>query len=113
MSVHQKRMLITPSYRQLPVNKQCALLELPRSSYYFKPRGENFLNQFIMNKIDNTFTECPFYGVERMTDYFNFRYGLGVNVKRIRRLYKLMALDTLMPKPGLSERCIHFPLFTQ
>ncbi len=113
MSVYQKRMLITPSYRRLAVSKQCALLELPRSSYYFKPRGENLLNQFIMNKIDSKFTECPFYGVERMTDYINYRYGLGVNVKRIRRLYKLMALDTLMPKPGLSERCIHFPLFTQ
>jgi putative transposase len=104
MSVYQKRMLITPSYRKLAVNKQCALLELPRSSYYFKPRGENLLNQFIMNKIDSKFTECPFYGVERMTDYINYRYGLGVNVKRIRRLYKLMALDTLMPKPGLSKK---------
>ncbi|WP_148225763.1 transposase [Leadbetterella byssophila] len=66
-----------------------------------------------MNKIDNKLTECPFYGGERMTDYINYRYGLGVNVKRIRRLYILMALDTLMLKHGLSERCIPFPLFTQ
>lgn len=88
MSVHQKRSLIVRSYRKLSISKQCELLELPRSSYYFKPRGESLLNQFIMNKIDIKFTECPFYGVERMTDYINYTYGLGVNVKRIRRLYE-------------------------
>lgn len=71
MSVHQKRILVAPSYRKLAVSKQCTLLELPRSSYYFKPRIENLLNQFLMNKIDIKFTECPFYGVERMTDYIN------------------------------------------
>ncbi|WP_337045175.1 IS3 family transposase [Emticicia sp. 17c] len=57
-----------------------------------------------MNKIDVKFTECPFYGVERMTDYINYSYGVGVNVKRIRRLYQKMALDTLMPKPELSKK---------
>ncbi|GAB3505403.1 hypothetical protein GCM10027442_08650 [Emticicia fontis] len=57
-----------------------------------------------MNKLDIKFTECPFYGVERMTAYINYSYGLGVNIKRIRRLYKMMALDTLMPKPGLSKK---------
>jgi transposase InsO family protein len=39
-----------------------------------------------------------------MTDYINYNYGLGVNVKRIRRLYKLISLNTLTPKPGLSKR---------
>lgn len=72
MSVHQKRSLIIRSYPKLCVSKQCELLELPRSSYYFKARGENQLNQFIMNKIDVKFTECPFYGVERMTGYINY-----------------------------------------
>lgn len=39
-----------------------------------------------------------------MTDYINYSYGVGVNVKRIRRLYQKMALDTLMPKPELSKK---------
>lgn len=102
MSVHQKRILITLSYQKLAVSKQCALLELPRSSYYFKQRGKNLLNQFIMNKIDIKFVECPLYGVERMTDYINYSYVLVINVKRIRRLYIKMALDMLMSKAGLN-----------
>lgn len=55
-----------------------------------------------MKAIDRKFLECPFYGVERMTDYLR---GLGyhVGVKRVRRLYRLMNLRTIYPKPNLSK----------
>ena len=41
----------------------------------------------------------PYYGVERMTDYLNLDLGHRVDVKRIRRLYKIMGLQTVYRKP--------------
>ena len=43
--------------------------------------------------------EHPYYGVERMTDYLNLDLGHRVDVKRIRRLYKIMGLQTVYRKP--------------
>lgn len=104
MSCNRKRELISPSFVKLSIKQQCILLGLARSSYYFKPRGENPLNQRLMNIIDEKFTECPFMGVPRMTDHLNLDLGYHINQKRIRRLYKLMTLDTLQPKPNTSKR---------
>lgn len=48
---------------------QCQVLEINRSSLYFKPKGESVLNLKLMRLIDEKFLDCPFYGVTR-------RYGL-------------------------------------
>jgi len=52
-----------------------------------------------MKEIDVYFLEHPYYGVERMADYLNLDLGHRVNVKRVRRLYKLMGLQTIYRKP--------------
>ena len=57
-----------------------------------------------MSKIDQYFLEHPYYGVERMTDYLNMDLGFRVNVKRVRRLYQLMRLNTIYCKPRTTIR---------
>ncbi|WP_392470923.1 IS3 family transposase [Sphingobacterium cellulitidis] len=56
-----------------------------------------------MKLIDQKFTDTPFYGVERMTDYLKYDLGYRVNEKRVRRLYRLMNLRTIYPKRNLSK----------
>jgi len=102
MSTMEKRGLVSPEYSALSVSEQCKLIGLQRSSYYFKPKGESLLNQRLMKAIDRKFLECPFYGVERMTDFLR-SLGYHVGVKRVRRLYKIMNLRTVYPKPNLSK----------
>lgn len=41
MSLDEKRGLVCPSYKKMSVYRQCKVMELPRSSYYFKPKGES------------------------------------------------------------------------
>ena len=55
-----------------------------------------------MKLIDRQYLETPFYGVERMTGWLKSQ-GYSVNVKRIRRLMRLMNLTALGPKPSLSQ----------
>ena len=70
-----KRRLICPPYKKLSVFQQCRVIELPRSSYYFKAKEESLFNQRVMKAIDRKFLDCPFYGVERMTMYLKMDLG--------------------------------------
>lgn len=67
-----------------------------------------------MREIDAHFMEHPYYGVERITDYLNLDLGHRVNVKRIRRLYKLMGLRTVYRNPVTTIKdpsAINIPIF--
>lgn len=85
----------------IPIYRQCELLEMARSSYYYQPERDDSYNLVLMNRIDEQFTKTPFYGVPRMTAWLN-REGYPVNQKRIRRLLRAMGLEAVYPKPKLS-----------
>jgi len=104
MSTTQKRLKVVKSHPGLSLKKQCEVLEIPRSGLYFKPKGESPLNLQLMAAIDRKFLEHPYYGVERMRDYLNMDLGYQVNVKRVRRLYHKMALNTIYCKPKTTIR---------
>ena len=95
-------MLIDPGYGQIPVYRQCELLDLPLSTFYYKPVGESQENLEIMNRIDEQYLRTPFYGVRRMNAWL-VRQGYDVNVKRVRRLMHLMGLEAIYPKKKLSQ----------
>jgi putative transposase len=85
----------------MSVVRQCGLLELPRSTLYYEPVGENDFNLGLMRLIDEQFTKRPFYGVARLTASLR-RLGFEVNPKRVRRLMRVMGLEAIYPKPRLS-----------
>lgn len=103
MSLEEKRQLVCPSYTKISVQKQCKIIGLPRSSYYFKSQGISLFNQRLMQAIDRKFLDCPFYGIERMTVHLRKDLGYFVGQKRVRRLYKIMNLRTIYPKKNLSR----------
>ncbi len=86
---------------EIPISRQCELLGLSRSGYYYEPCGENPLNLQLMNLIDEQYTKTPFYGVDKMTAWL-IRQGYRVNPKRIRRLMRKIGLEAIYPKPRLS-----------
>jgi putative transposase len=94
--------MIERGHPDLPVGKQCALLSISRSSFYYEPKGETELNLGLMRKIDKQFLETPFYGVRQMTWHLR-NEGHLVNEKRIRRLMRLMGLMPIYQKPNTSK----------
>ncbi|MBF0464632.1 MAG: transposase [Nitrospirae bacterium] len=76
---------------------------MPRSSYYYKSRGNSAYNVMLMNIIDKQYTERPFYGVRRMTVFLK-RCGHSINHKRVARLICLMGLEAIYPKRKLSRK---------
>jgi putative transposase len=99
--VAAKRQLIEPEHREISLARQCELLGLARSSWYYQPAGEDPYNLHLMKLIDQQFTETPFYGVRRMTAWLRAQ-GEQVNHKRVARLIRKMGLETIYPKPRTS-----------
>ena len=93
--------MIEPAHATLSVRHQCRLLGLARSGLYYEPRGESPESLGLMRLIDEAYTQWPFYGVRKMTAHLG-RQGHQVNVKRVRRLMRLMGLEAIYPKKRLS-----------
>jgi len=96
-----KRAEVEKESMMMSVARQCGLLELSRSTFYYQPAGEDADNLGLMRLIDEQFTKRPFYGVPRMTASLR-RMGYEVNPKRVRRLMRVMGLEAIYPKPRLS-----------
>jgi putative transposase len=84
------------------VCRQCELLGLSRSTFYYEAAVESEENLRLMGLIDREYTEHPFYGSRRMTAWLNEDEGERVNRKRVVRLMRLMGLEAIYPKPKLS-----------
>jgi putative transposase len=110
LGVEERRRMIEPDHPTLSVTRQCALLGLPRSSYYHQPQPESDENQRLMRVIDEMYLAHPFYGSRQMTRDLRLQ-GYRVNRKRVRRLMQVMGLETLSPKPKLSAADRAHPVF--
>src|SRR3954463_15181997 len=98
MSVETRRALIEEDDAELSIRRQCQILDLCRSSYYYQPARESEENLRLMGLVDRLYTNCPFYGSRKMTAALN-NQNEHVNRKRVRRLMQLMGLEALYPKP--------------
>jgi len=86
---------------KLSVRRQCALLGVSRSGYYYEPCPESPENLCLMRRLDELHLEHPVYGRPRLTVTLQ-REGWRVNEKRIGRLMKVMDLEAIYCKPGTS-----------
>ena len=103
LTLEQRRSLIGVDNLTISINKQCELLGVSRSGYYYEAVGESPLNLKLMSLLDKQYTATPFYGVPRMHQYL-CSLGYNVNIKRIRRLLRLMGLYAIYPKKSLSQQ---------
>jgi len=90
--------MIEKNNPELSVVRQSELLCIHRSGIYYTPCLESSFNLDLMKVIDEQFLDKPFYGISRMTEHLK-SMGYRVNIKRIRRLYRLMDLRAIFPAP--------------
>ena len=95
-------MLIDTSHSTLSIRRQCELIGLNRSTYYWSPASESPLNLQLMRLIDEEYTKAPFYGYRKMTARLNNHHGFPVNRKRVARLMAKMGLQAVYPRPRTS-----------
>jgi putative transposase len=96
-SIDFKRECVEPDHPWLSVRRQCELLGLNRSSWYYEARGESAENLALMRAIDQQYLVTPYFGSRKMAKQF------GIGRERARRLMQLMGLAAIYPKPHLSR----------
>ena len=79
------------------MQRQCDLLGVPRSTYYYQSRPESTENLRLLRRLDELYLDCPFFGSRRMA------VTLEVGRKRIQRLMRILGIEALYPKPNLSR----------
>lgn len=82
--------------KNISISKQCELIGINRSSYYYKPVEESEENLAIMRVLDEKYLETPFYGNKRLLVTL-ICLGYHINIKRLRRLMIVMGWQTIYP----------------
>ena len=89
----------------LSVRKQCSILGLHRSGYYYENRSESAENLEIMRMMDEHYHYHPYKGAPRMHVWLTRDKGIQVSRNRVERLYyQVMGLRAIMPGPHTSKR---------
>ena len=94
--------MVDPNHTRLSIVRQCRLVSIARSSFYYESTGENPLTLRLMRLIDAQLLETPFFGSRQMTRWLR-RQGDTVSRKRVRRLMRLLGVHTLFQRPRTSQ----------
>jgi putative transposase len=102
-SAEELRRCIESEHKELSIVRQCALIGLAHSTWYYRPAGESAENLALMRAIDEQYLRTPFYGSRKLAEV------LGVNRKRIQRLMRVMGIEAIYPKrrttwPGAGHK---------
>ena len=101
MSRVERKAMIAPGRPGLSLSRQCRLLSISRSAFYYTPQGESPENLAVMRRIDELFLKYPFYGSRQMVRQLR-RENIPVGRHRVRRLMRLMGLAAIYQAPRTS-----------
>lgn len=87
---------------QLSITRQCELLSLSHSSYYYQPKSISDEERILLRLLDEQYLKTPFYGSRKMTIHL-CELGYQVNRKRVQRLMRDLGIEAIYPKPRLSK----------
>jgi|TARA_B100001971_G_scaffold200683_1_gene212561 putative transposase len=103
MSRGERKAMIGRDQPELSLSRQCEILAISRSSFYYTPKGESPANLALMRRIDELFLKYPFYGSRQMVRQLR-RDGVRAGRHRVRRLMRLMGLAAIYQAPRTSDR---------
>ena len=87
---------------ELSLQRQCELVGISRSGFYYESVPESPENLALMRRLDELHLKHPAYGSRRLAVMLH-REGQEVNRKRVARLLELMGLEAVYPKRNLSQ----------
>ena len=101
MSREERKAMIASDRPGLSLSRQCQILSISRSAFYYTPKGESPETLALMRLIDEVFLRYPFYGSRQMVLHLG-REGIAVGRHRVRRLMRLMGLEAIYRAPKTS-----------
>lgn len=96
-------MLIEPLHPQISINRQCQLLELNRSTYYYQAKPIDAATETLMALIDERYTQFPTEGARKISRWLKLQ-GYNAGRYKVRSLMRRMGLEPIYPKPDTSAK---------
>ncbi len=103
LSHEQRAALIERESRELPLTQQAELLNVSRSSVYYRPREPSGEEIATKHRIDELYTLYPFYGSRKIEAQLR-REGVTISRKTVQRHMREMGIVAVYPGPNLSRR---------
>jgi len=101
MTVDWRRRIVEPDHAALSIVRQCELLSISWSGFYYEQSGESAETLALMRLIDEAYLRFPYYGSRQMARHLR-RLGHVVGRRRTRRLMAKMGLAAIYQKPRTS-----------
>lgn len=96
LDYNQRKGLVESKLKNISVVRQCSLLSLNRSTYYYQSSLDQSIKCKILRAIDDVYSIVPFYGYRKVHKSLEAKgYKIGVN--RVRRYMRELGLKTLYP----------------
>ena len=111
LSTNERKAMVNKQIRNPGVRRQCKLMSLNRRTLYYKPKGETDENLEILSLLDRQYLETPYYGERRLLALLREK-GYNINIKRLRRLMRIVRWRTLYPKKRTTrpdEKAFKYP----
>ena len=89
-------------HAKLSKRRQCELLGLPRSTYYYPPQPVNEADLVLLRMMDEQYLKTPQYGARSYATWFA-RQGYAVGRKKARTLMQQLGIISTAPKPKTSQ----------
>lgn len=86
---------------QLPVKRQAQLLDLSRSSVYYRPRPIPAQDLQRMRRIDELHLEAPLFGARKIAAQMR-REGHRIGRRHVRTLMRRMGIEAIYRRPRTS-----------
>jgi putative transposase len=103
-SIDVKRSLVDRDHSELSILRQCELLGLNRSSYYYDGADVLQKDLWLMRLIDEQYLRTPFFGSRMMAEWLSRDLTERINRKRVQRLMRMMGIEAIYPKPCTTLR---------
>jgi len=94
--------MIDPKHPTLSITRQCELVGLNRSTWYYEATPESAEDLALKKLIDRIFTDTPYFGSRKMAEMLR-RAGHSVGRKRVQRLMREMGLEVIWQRPNTSK----------
>ena len=89
--------MVDPEHPELSIQRQCELLGVSRSSYYYQPQEISTEELTLLRLMDEQYMKTPFYGSRKYTVILR-SLGYHINRKRVIRLMNKLDIQAIYPK---------------
>ena len=91
--------LVETKHPELSIRRQCDLLHVTRSVFYYKPMEQSESDRLIIRALDEIYLIDPCMGTRRLVVKLREDYGIETNRKHVQRLRREMGIETIWCRP--------------